>query len=50
MVAQEYKPNYCHYYIMIAKGHHRQEYYIAMLQGKGEASYAVLNHLKGSGI
>ena len=41
------QPKHCHYYIMIAKGTVDRILYSDVLQGKGDASYAVLNHLKG---
>lgn len=42
------QPKHCHYYIMIAKGTIDRVLYSDVLQGKGSASYAILNHLKGS--
>lgn len=44
------QPKHCDYYVMIAKGTIDRVLYSDVLQGKGTASYAVLNHLKGSGI
>ena len=44
------QPKPCDYYVMIAKGTIDRVLYSDVLQGKGAASYAVLNHLKGSGI
>ncbi len=41
------QPNHCHYYVLIAKGTIDRVLYSDVLQGKGDASYAVLNHLKG---
>lgn len=41
------QPKHCDYYIMIAKGTIDRVLYSDVLQGKGSASYAVLNHLKG---
>lgn len=46
----EKQPKHCEYYIFIAKGTIDRVLYSDVLQGKGSASYAVLNHLKGSGI
>lgn len=40
------QPKHCHYYIIIAKGTVDRVLYSDVLQGKGDASYAVLNHLK----
>lgn len=40
------QPKHCDYYVMIAKGTIDRVLYSDVLQGKGEASYAVLNHLK----
>lgn len=44
------QPKHCDYYVMIAKGTIDRILYSDVLQGKGEASYAVLNHLKGGNI
>ena len=44
------QPKHCDYYIMIAKGTIDRVLYSDVLQGKGSASYAVLNHLKGGNI
>lgn len=44
------QPKHCDYYVMIAKGTIDRVLYSDVLQGKGEASYAVLNHLKGVNI
>lgn len=44
------QPKHCDYYVMIAKGTIDMVLYSDVLQGKGEASYAVLNHLKGGNI
>lgn len=41
------QPKHCHYYVLIAKGTIDRVLYSEVLQGKGDASYAVLNHLKG---
>lgn len=41
------QPKHCEYYIMIAKGTIDRVLYSEVLQGKGDASYAILNHLKG---
>lgn len=41
------QPKHCHYYVFIAKGTIDRVLYSEVLQGKGDASYAVLNHLKG---
>lgn len=41
------QPKHCEYYIMIAKGTIDRVLYSDVLQGKGSASTAVLNHLKG---
>lgn len=41
------QPKHCHYYILIAKGTIDRVLYSEVLQGKSDASYAVLNHLKG---
>lgn len=42
------QPKHCEYYIMIAKGTIDRVLYSDVLLGKGNASYAVLNHLKGA--
>lgn len=44
------QPEHCHYYVFIAKGSIDRVLYSDVLQGKGESSYAVLNHLKGGNI
>ena len=44
------QPNFCKYYILIAKGTIDNILYTEVLQGKGDASYAILNHLKSGGI
>lgn len=44
------QPHHCDYYIIIAKGTIDRILYSDVLQGKGDASYAVLNHLKSGGI
>lgn len=44
------QPKHCDYYVMIAKGTIDRVLYSDVLQGKGEASYVVLNHLKGGNI
>lgn len=44
------QPEHCHYYVFIAKGTIDRVLYSDVLQGKGEASYAVLNHLKAGDI
>jgi SNF2 family DNA or RNA helicase len=44
------QPKHCDYYVMIAKGTIDRVLYSDVLQGKGTASYAVLNHLKGGNI
>lgn len=44
------QPNKCTYYIMIAKHSIDGILYHDVLQGKGTASYAILNHLKPGGI
>lgn len=44
------QPKHCDYYVMIAKGTIDRVLYSDVLQGKGEASYAVLNHLKGGNL
>lgn len=44
------QPKHCDYYVMIAKGTIDRILYSDVLQGKGTASYAVLNHLKGGNI
>lgn len=43
------QPNFCKYYILIAKGTIDNILYTEVLQGKGDASYAMLNHLKSGG-
>ena len=40
------QPKHCHYYIIMAKGTVDGILYHDVLQGKADASYAVLNHLK----
>lgn len=44
------QPKFCEYYIMIADRTIDQILYTEVLQGKQDASYAVLNHLKAGGI
>ena len=44
------QPKHCHYYVLIAKGTIDRVLYSDVLQGKGDASYAVLNHLKGGSL
>lgn len=44
------QPHKCKYYIMIAKRTVDEVLYHDVLQGKGTASYAILNHLKPGGI
>lgn len=44
------QPKHCDYYVMIAKGTIDRILYSDVLQGKGTASYAVLNHLKGGNL
>lgn len=44
------QPKHCDYYVMIAKGTIDRVLYSDVLQGKGKASYAVLNHLKGGAL
>ena len=41
------QPKHCDYYVFIAKGTIDRILYSDVLQNKGDASYAVLNHLKG---
>lgn len=41
------QPNHCHYYIMLASGTVDEMLYHTVLQGKCNASTAVLEHLKG---
>lgn len=43
------QPKHCHYYVMMAKGTIDEVLYRDVLQGKGVASTAVLNHLKAEG-
>lgn len=45
--AKSSQPKHCHYYIMIATGTIDRVLYSDVLQGKSDASYAILNHLKG---
>lgn len=40
------QPKHCHYYVIIAKGSIDRVLYSDVLQGKGNASMAVLDHLK----
>jgi hypothetical protein len=40
------QPNFCDYYVLIAKGTIDAIIYNDVLTGKGNASYAILNHLK----
>lgn len=44
------QPKHCDYYVMIAEGTIDRVLYSDVLQGKGKASYAVLNHLKGGAL
>ena len=44
------QPKHCDYYVLIAKGTIDRVLYSDVLKGKGEASHAVLNHLKGGNI
>ena len=44
------QPKHCDYYVLIAKGTIDRVLYSDVLQGKGDASYAVLNHLKGGSL
>lgn len=44
------QPNKCTYYILVAKQTIDGILYHDVLQGKGDASYAILNHLKPGGI
>lgn len=44
------QPKHCHYYVLIARGTIDRVLYSDVLQGKGDASYAVLNHLKGGSL
>lgn len=44
------QPYHCHYYVLIAKNSIDRVLYSDVLQGKGNASYAVLDHLKGGGL
>lgn len=44
---KDIQPYFCRYYILIAKHTIDNVLYTDVLQGKGDASYAVLNHLKG---
>ena len=44
------QPKPCDYYVMIAKGTIDRVLYSDVLQGKGSASYAILNHLKGGNL
>lgn len=44
------QPKHCHYYIFIAKNSIDRILYSEVLQGKGDSSYAVLNHLKGGNL
>lgn len=44
------QPKHCDYYVLIAKGTIDRVLYSEVLQGKGSASYAVLNHLKGGAL
>lgn len=45
--AKRSQPKHCEYYILIAKGTIDRVLYSTVLQGKRDASYAVLKHLKG---
>lgn len=44
------QPEHCHYYVFIAKGTIDRILYSDVLQGKADASYAVLSHLKGGNV
>ena len=44
------QPLECLYYVIMAKNTIDEVLYYDVLQGKGEASYAILNHLKPGGI
>ena len=44
------QPKHCHYYVFIAKGTIDRILYSDVLQGKADASYAVLSHLKGGNV
>lgn len=48
--ARRSQPKHCDYYILIAKGTIDRILYSEVLQGKSNASYAILEHLKGGGI
>lgn len=45
--AKRSQPLHCEYYVLIAKGSIDRVLYSDVLQGKSNASYAILNHLKG---
>ena len=45
--AKRSQPKHCHYYVLIAKGTIDRVLYSDVLQSKSDASYAILNHLKG---
>lgn len=47
--AKNIQPHFCKYYIIIAKHSIDRILYSDVLQGKGDASYAILNHLKPGG-
>lgn len=44
------QPKHCHYYVILARHTIDEVLYNDVLQGKSDASYAVLNHLKGGVI
>lgn len=44
------QPKHCHYYVFIAKGTIDRILYSDVLQGKADASYTVLSHLKGGNV
>lgn len=44
------QPKHCQYYVMIAKGTIDRILYSDVLQGKGEASYKILDHLKAGDL
>lgn len=45
--SKKIQPHFCKYYILIANNTIDKVLYYDVLQGKGDSSYAVLNHLKG---
>ena len=44
------QPKHCDYYVLLAKGTIDRVLYSDVLQGKGTASHAILDHLKGGNI